>query len=149
VKLVTHYRDPQSTTALLVRTVCASLEGEFGKIDAVTKLPSAGTQPGVGRPLVVTRFETWEIATATQGDARVRVTVFASNEEHAWDIASIIGAHIRANVGGADIRGYRDVSGPSRDYDEDFSSPISAFTAVAKMRPATLSKINPPEGDTP
>jgi hypothetical protein len=139
MKYAQTFGDPQTAAKLHVDAwILDSPIG--GPVTSGTKLPGEGSQPGVVRPLVVTRFDGW----VNERIARIRVVVWANEGDVAWDLASYLHARALAHIGDDETSGYLWDGGPDRDIDPDFRTPISAYTLRLKMKPAMIAETREP-----
>jgi hypothetical protein len=135
------FRDPQSCAKLDCDGLLAAAATP-GPVPAFldgltigTELPDAAPQG----PLLVVRSGLWDTyqgpITATN---RIRIVAWHLDPDAAWDIASWFHGRLLAYRGDQDVVGYRYDSGPARDKDPDYGTPIAGFTTLVRMRPAIL-----------
>lgn len=140
-KLAVTFGDPQSCAKLDVDGLLASaaspgpLPSFLADLDVATRLPDKSPQG----PLLVVRSGQWDDyqapITATN---RLRLVAWHPDADAAWDIASWIHGRLLAFPGDEDVVGYRYDSGPARDIDPQYGTPIAGFTTLVRMRAAIL-----------
>lgn len=138
MKTAVTLRDPQTIAKRHVDALLAA-SSQFGTARSSTVLPGGFSQAGVDDTLVVTRLDGWDAVTwPAGGRARIRVVCYDENADRAWDCASYVHGRLLASLGDEDTAGYLYNSGPTRDTDPDFDSPISAFTIIQKVKPQII-----------
>lgn len=132
-------RDPQTIAKLHVDALLAD-SPRWREAATGTHLPSRdGTAPGVFVPLVVTRLDGWDaVQWPVKSFARIRVVVWSYDEDNAYDLAAWLMGRLLASPGDPDTAGYLFNTGPAREVDPDFDSPISAFTIIQKVKPQII-----------
>ncbi len=135
------FRDPQSCAKLDCDALLAAaaspgpLPAFLADLAIRTQLPDEAPQG----PLLVVRSGLWpEFQGPITATNRIRIVAWHPDPDAAWDIASWFMGRLIAYRGDEDVVGYRYDSGPERDKDPNYGSPIAGFTTLVRMRPAIL-----------
>lgn len=141
MKTPVEFRDPQSATALEVRSLllelaasASPLAGVAAEADVGTKLPLQAPQA----PIVVVRSGPWIAYSDATAINRVRVVSYNQDADLAWDLGSWLHGRLLAHPGTVDVVSFRYDAGPQRERDPQNETPFAAFTIRARMRPRVL-----------